>query len=500
MTADFSQPQRQSPIGVLVMFADSVYHFVRAMWWLLIIWLVKPNTISSYYVIPSLAAAFLLLCLSAYLRWRNFTFYLDNVNEEFIINEGVFNKSRTVIALDKIQQVDITQSLVQRLIRVYGLEIDTAGSQSEEGKIKAVSHHLALALKSRLLENEKARVVSEEAPEETKPVADKPFMAISLLSLVKVGITSNYVKTFWLIFVFIVSLYDNLRHFFEGDVIDAERIDRYVGDGIAANTIGLLFIFSIALILLINLVRTVVRYFGYRVSRQSGSLMLSFGLINTKSTIIKPEKVQIVTVTRNYFQKKMNILGIRIRQAVSDGGHRNDRDHSIEIPGCNEQERDSILRLLYGIVPEKGVMLKPNWRKFVFSVFLSIVLPLSIFFTAAFSANALLLDYAYLAWTYAVLVLAVLFFGFRNYRLYIGERFIIKQSGAWDISHEIVEPAKIQAVTTSQLFWHKSADIGYLTLHTAGGNIAFALGNFTAIKSHVNLWLYEMESRDVNWM
>jgi putative membrane protein len=94
----------------------------------------------------------------------------------------------------------------------------------------------------------------------------------------------------------------------------------------------------------------------------------------------------------------------------------------------------------------------------------------------------------------------VLVFGFRNYRLFIGERFVIKQSGAWDVSNEIVEPAKIQAITTSQLFWHKSADIGYLTLHTAGGNISFSLGDFTKIKGYMNLWLYEMESSDVNWM
>jgi putative membrane protein len=39
-----------------------------------------------------------------------------------------------------------------------------------------------------------------------------------------------------------------------------------------------------------------------------------FGLLSTKSTILKPEKVQIVTVTRNYFQRKMNILEIKLNK------------------------------------------------------------------------------------------------------------------------------------------------------------------------------------------
>jgi putative membrane protein len=47
-----------------------------------------------------------------------------------------------------------------------------------------------------------------------------------------------------------------------------------------------------------------------------GSLLLSFGLLNTKSTIIKPEKVQITTVKRNYFKRKGN-LELKIKQATS---------------------------------------------------------------------------------------------------------------------------------------------------------------------------------------
>jgi uncharacterized membrane protein YdbT with pleckstrin-like domain len=497
MAADFSQPQRQSPIGILVMFADTARHFIRAFWPIFVVYIINRDSVSKLIVFGSFGLLFLLLCIGAIFRWRNFTFHLDDDNQEFVIHDGVFNKTKTLIALDKIQQVNITQSLIQRIIGVYGLEIDTAGSQAEEGKIKAITHHLALALKARLLENGKKRP-QVDAPADSQFATERPFMDIGLLSLIKVGITSNYMKTFWLIFVFIVTLYDNLRHLFEGDIIDADQIDRYVGDRVPANAIAIMFGVIVILILLINLIRTVVRYYGYRISRQSGSLLLSFGLINTKSTIIKPEKVQIVTITRNYFQKKMNILGIRIRQATS--GQEELKAQHIDIPGCDARERDAILKLLYGVVPEKGIMLKPNYRKLVFAIFLSIVLPLSVFFIVASQAVQVLYDYAFLAWLYALLVLLVLVFGFRNYRLFVGDRFIIKQSGAWDVSNEIVEPSKIQAITTSQLFWHKGVDIGYLTLHTAGGNISFALGNFTKIKHYVNWWLYEMESSDVNWM
>jgi putative membrane protein len=92
------------------------------------------------------------------------------------------------------------------------------------------------------------------------------------------------------------------------------------------------------------------------------------------------------------------------------------------------------------------------------------------------------------------------YFKFRNSRLFIEDDFIILQSGAWDISNKIIEPNRIQAITTSQLFWHKNINIGSLTLHTAGGNIAFQLGDFEKIQQYVNLWLYRLEKSDSNWM
>ena len=84
--------------------------------------------------------------------------------------------------------------------------------------------------------------------------------------------------------------------------------------------------------------------------------------------------------------------------------------------------------------------------------------------------------------------------------MFITDDFIIKQSGAWDISNEIIEPSKIQAISTSQLFWHKNINIGSITLHTAGGAIAFQLGNYIQLKEYINLWLYELETSDSNWM
>ena len=503
MENHFNQPQRQSPIGVLVMFLDTLRQYAKALGPLFVIGILRFNEINKLYLFLGIAAVVLLIAIIAYLRYINFTFYLDDENEEFIINEGVFNKSKTTIQLSKIQQVNINQSLVQRMINVFALDVDTAGSNNKEGEIKAISHPLALELKARLLDN--SRVKNKETAHETalEPEAENapqtfPFINISLVSLLKVGITSNYVKSFSLLLLFFFTVSENVSKVTGRDVLHDEKIVDYVDQSrlVSVFLIGMIVLFLTVLI--INLVRIIFKYYDYKITRQKGSLLLSFGLLNTKSTIIKPEKVQITTVSRNFFQKKMDILQMKIKQATS--GEQEERKSAIEIPGCNETERDDILKLLFHKIPEKGIMLTPNFRKLGFALFLTIGLPLLGFYIFRANNPGVAEAVNYLVPVYILFVGLVQFFKFRNYRLFINDSFIIRQSGAWDISNEIIEPSKIQAITTSQLFWHKSLNIGSLTLHTAGGNIAFQLGNYDTIKKYINLWLYEIETSDSNWM
>lgn len=500
MNADFSKPQRQSPIGVVVMFADAVQAFARALAPFLVIWIFRFRETQIWFLALGLLLFTVVIGTIAYLRYRNFTFFLDAATHEFILTEGILSKTKTAIQVSKIQKVDIKQSLLQRIIGVHTLEIDTAGSHKMEVAIKAMTHQLALDLKERLLSA--SELAAGEIQTETT-LADaarnqaQPFVRISLGSLVKMGFTAHYVRSFALMLAFFISIYENLRQVVDEVRFDTKGIEHTLARASYFQIISLALLVLILLILTVNMARMVFRYFGYTISRQHESLLLSFGLLNTKNTIIRPSRVQFVTLTQNYFQRKLDILELKIKQATS--GEKENRKTAIDIPGCNASERDQILQLLFKQIPEKGLMLKPNWRKVTFAVFLTVVLPVLVFlFLRRIQVDLVDLDYGMVLYAIGMTALQVVKF-LRN-RLFVGDKFVIKQSGAWDIRQEIVTTDKIQALSTSQLFWHKSLNIGSLTLHTAGGDIGFQLGNFETIKQYANLWLYEMETSNRNWM
>lgn len=498
-TSNFSQPQRQSLVGIVVLFANTVQKTVRAFWPLVIVWLVRIETMNKLVLFGGTVFVLLLLALFSYLQYHYFTFHIDEETEEFVIQKGVFNKTRITIQLHKIQQVNINQSLIQKLVNVHKLEIDTAGSDKKEATINAISHELALALKERLMALSKTS--NETTIDEISETEENQgFITIDFVSLLKIGITSNYVRSFALILLFFSTIIENLQKFAGDEVLDENQVTHYLDALPVITSIVLVFSIFFTLILVVNLVRTVIKYFNFTIQKSKKSISLHYGLLATKNILLNPNKVQKVTISQNFFQKKLNVTSIKIFQASSSEQELKAKDQ-IEIPGCSANERNKILTLLYQNLPDKGKKYKPNWRKLAVNSFFFLLFPIAITFFLNW-------NFQWMEWNewmiysliFIVFAGTLVWFSFKNYRLFVSKDFIIKQNGAWDVDTSIIEPYKIQAIETHQFFWQKVTNIGSVSLSTAGGTISFTTANFDEIKQLVNYWLYQVEISEKNWM
>lgn len=499
MRSDFSQPQRQSLIGIVVMFGDALQGTIRAFLPFLIITVVQGKA-NSAYLWGSGGIILLLTLIIGYLNYLNFTFFIDEDSEEFVVRKGILKKTRIGIPLDKIQQVNINQSLLQKIVGVHALEVDTAGSNKKEVTIKALSHSHALVLKDRLLQGSDNVTDFELADENFESKRPLPFIEISLLSLLKTGITSNYVRSFGLLLAFFISTLQHIDDYLKFAGMNDDLIDRYVNTDVLVRFVSFIIGTIILLTLMVNLVRTIVRFYNFKVTKQQSSLLLSHGLINTRNIIIRPDKVQIVRVGRNYFQKKFNINDVKVRQASDLEANKEQQKSAIEIPGCTDAEKNQLLEFLLEKMPERGFKVKPNFRKLIFESFKFLVIPISVFLLLAYYILPDAMNFIIFIPIYVVLVSILIYFAFKNSRLFVNPDFIVKQSGAWDVDNDFLAPHKIQTIKLTQFFWQKGSDVGIINLYTAGGTISFGLANFTQLKKLVNYWLFQVESTEKNWM
>lgn len=497
MKHDFSTPQKQSLIGIVVMAADSLQSNVRALFPLAVIAIFNGKE-KGYFLV--LAGVVLVMAIvMGYLKYLNFTYFVDEGTRELIVRKGILNKTRIAIPLNKIQQVNINQNLLQRLLKVYALEVDTAGSSKTEVKIKAMSQAHANALEQRLLHDKTVTENETDAVSDGTKSKKAPFVRISFMSLLKTGITSNYIRSFGILLAFFMSTWQHLDDLLTYSNTDKEFLDTYLSMEFLVRSMAIIIGVVLFLILVVNLGRTILRFFDFKVTKEENALLLSHGLINTRNTIIRPERVQIITIGRNFFQKKFDITDLKIKQA-SDLEASNERQKmQMEIPGLNSNEKDALLNFLLDSMPERGFEVRPNIRKAIFDVFKFIVLPGVLFYcyTRLVPDTA---ETVLFVPVYIVFASILIYFAFRNSRLYVSPEFIIRQRGAWDVDNDILQPHKIQSVKLQQFFWQKWSNVGVVHLYTAGGQVNFGVANFAQLQKLTNYWLYQVETSTENWM
>ncbi|MGF1923118.1 MAG: PH domain-containing protein [Bacteroidia bacterium] len=499
MNNDFSTPQRQSIAGVLIMAANYLYQIVKASIIPIVLLLIKFEREKLIYIFLGAAILSFVTLIFSYLSFRKFTFHLDRGKQEFIINKGIFNRTLLTIQLDKIQQVNINQSFLQKLIGVYTLQIDTPGGDSNEVSIKAIDEKVALSLKEHLLNGRNA-VDEQNIKEQTQN--RNSVLKLSAITLLKVGLTSNYGSSLLVLMGFMYAIFHNAKDLLRAFDTDNGQVEAAIKTGVSLLSVGILVVIFLVVMLILNIVRTFVIHFGFEITKHKLSLLLSSGLFAKKNTLVSPNKVQTTTYSQNYFQKKLGIINFSLKQADSGEPKRdtsNPHRSALHIPGCNAAEKDELLVMILGEVPESGVPIGPNYRFLNLPFFFLTILPVCVFYAFWFNFEVLK-PYYPLSIVYFVMTATMIFFSFKHHRLIVNQDFIIKKSGVWDISHEIVEPRKIQMITTFQYPWHKSADVGHVNLHTAAGIIQFKYGNYTQIKQLANYWLYQVESGSEEWM
>ena len=193
--------RRQHPTGVFQYIVKYVWVFIRGFWPVLAGAAVSDN-IRAYGEWIGLAVL-VIACSSAVLQYWKFTFQVTE--DALIIRRGVLERERVTIAFERIQMVNLEQSIWQRVFGVMSVKVDTAGTAGAEVEIAALKVDDANALKAVLSGGgSKGRSTSTDAA----TIADSDgerLIALSWNRLFKVGLTQNHLRNALIAFGSIVA-------------------------------------------------------------------------------------------------------------------------------------------------------------------------------------------------------------------------------------------------------------------------------------------------------
>ncbi len=496
---DFSQPQRQSKVGLILIFGTALFHLIRNLWVVVIYFLVKEVD-RQVLLLIFLGLFVLLLSTLAYsiVAFLNFKFHIDEKNREFVLQKGVISTDVINVPFEKIQQVNFRRNLLQRVIGVYSVVVETAGSQEKEIEIKALFQDKANELADRLMELKRVEsgVEAEIDTFEESPYRESSKKAewehhVSLGTLFKLGLTSNYLRGVGLIIAFYFTLREQ---FMLEEVLPAEIPRQQMVEKGS-------FIFIMGLLLFgmfITVAETVIKYYDLNLKQFRDSLQVEMGLRNNTKVNIRAARVQMVEVNTNPLQKLLKLFTLKISLASSE----NDLEKSrIRIPGLPPEVIAQSQKFFFQKEILKKVRINPHkiilWRKFTRGLIPAIIGVTLLFFFPEYISGAIL---GGLVSSYLVLLLIYNYFYYKRLKLIIDEETVVKSSGLWVRREQYLEIYRLQAISVRQPLWYKRRGIVNLTFHSAGGDITFNGVLRKEVTPMINFFLYKVESTSRPWM
>lgn len=506
---DLLTPQRQSVLGVVVYLLRNF----RALLTLLITFVAIAASKPAFWLIVGFAIipVAIILAALAYYQYRNFTFHVSE--NELIIHKGVFFKDRTVIGVDRIQSIHITENLVQRILGLVALKVDTAGSKGNELEIPALESKHANALKELLytrkkeLEQKDEVATSADAHDELMQTDEKPpeyvvdeqsekeLVHLNLWDLIVVGLTENHLRTGFVAIAFVfgtLSQYKDLYESYLEESVDAYAIQA-LNSGLmfALMLIGVFVIVSLA----ISIIRTFLRFFDLKAVLKLQAVEIRTGLVKRETFRVPIRKIQFVQWESNPLRRAVGFESAKIKPSNSAG--ETAKKQSIEIPALKKAQSDMLADGIFSGFHVPDAMVKADkWAYSRFAMILSAILILP-------SVAGL---YAFLGYYALAFLLFIPFIGALGYyfgqtvRIFFDRDYIVIKKG-WFFMERIVLPSyKLQSISLKQNVFLKRRNLCHLYFYTAAGARSVRYLNIDEAQAMYDYLLYCIESSTEPWM
>ncbi|WP_417898252.1 PH domain-containing protein [Bacillus haimaensis] len=260
-------------------------------------------------------------------EWYRFYYWVED--GELRIENGVFVRQRRFIPQERIQTIDTSEGIIQRIFGLVKVQVETAGGGTEaEAVLSAVTKEEAERLRDVLLKKGPAiSVVDGQVEvmggdlgafrvEETE--ISKPTYTIAWKSLFLVGTTSGGIGVVLSAVVAFISQLDQFIPYEE--VVD--RFDLVLQTSVYF--IASVAFFVLLLSWLISIAMTMIKYGNFTVIKLGDELLISRGIIEKRQLTIPLGRIQAIRISQNLLRQPFGLATVYVESAGGAGGKESD--------------------------------------------------------------------------------------------------------------------------------------------------------------------------------
>ncbi len=303
-------------------------------------------------------AALILISVGfSWLSWYKFRYSL--VEGELYIEQGVFIKKKRYIQKKRVQAINISAGLLQRMFGLVKVNIDTAGGGMEaEAELVAVTRTEANHIRALLLkeparsaepnetDEEEVAYGEEQQEEEASFLEQEPdsVWRLGKKRLIYTALTSSSVG---IVLSAVAALLSQTAQF----IPDSFYEDTF--DAVVSLSILFLIFIAIAVILLswlISSLITIVTYGNFTIETYEKELVIQRGLLEKRQLTLAYSRITAIRVIRSVIRQPFGFVSVYVESA--GGGNNNEQGSTLLVPLIHQRDLHQFLKT---IVPDYAI-------------------------------------------------------------------------------------------------------------------------------------------------
>ncbi len=304
---DLTEPQRQSPIGIVLLGVRAIRSLGFAQLAVLFFFVVRGAADGRLLFVGVVAA--LVLGAISVLSWWRYTFAL--VDGELVVTRGILRIDRLTVAVGRIQSIAIEQELLHRVTDVVKVVIDTAGTAQAEFTIDAVSLPVAEELRRQATAARPSSALAGVANDVDVEADERVLFQHTPKRLAVAALTMSPWAGVALLFPLWVGL-QQVRDVVSDDPEAPPSVDV---DGLGWWLVPILLVVAPLFIVLLNLARVFLADWQLTLRTDGVTLRRSSGLLSRFSSSSSVARMQVLTSRQNWLQRRAGLREVRLSNA-----------------------------------------------------------------------------------------------------------------------------------------------------------------------------------------
>lgn len=440
---------------------------------------------------------------------RYFTFGYRFGGEDLLIRSGLLFRNERVLPYTRIQNVDLVQGPLHRLLKVAIVRLETASGSDAEAEIRVLSIDAVERIRERVARGRAASGALPAGAEAPAAPPSETLVRMNAGDVVTLGIVSNRGM------VVVAALFGLISQFGFDDEIykrlpDAAGVVRSTSESpvdaplwLVAATLVMAVLAAIVVLRMLSIALAFLRFHGFTLERAGEDLRSRFGLFTRVSQTIPRRRVQRVIVTATPLARLFGRASVQADTAGRSGGESNDGEQRPERSQLAPLvTREAVAPLVATVLPGADLEtvdwqpLAPGARRRVFRR--GLLLVGAAIAVLSIGAHPLWLvasvPGALWAWWRAVLTVRHTAYGLDDAHLY-------HRYGWWTRHVAVVPLGKVQTAKVRTTPFDRRARMAAVLVDTAGAGAFGRAATITLLES-ARAWaiaarLYDVSARTV---